>query len=370
MYSLEYKLHALTLLTTWPIWAAFVMAAVSLTWVQRGAILRRLPLALGLPIVVVLIYAMVGRPGFEGWSIHIRTDLKENSPLLSVLEQHRIRTTNDPRDHVPAASLGDYLAASGDGSAELPVAAHVSYLDAERKGPLTADQYARWAQLTMTAEDVVNLPEPVSKAALLDRALALDPQHIQSRFLVLMGMSGQAALDSLRQLDAEISPVDSLSATIDEQILLLIVGEQPAIAPTLALSSTQMSKLSDSSDDDEPPFLKMVQRLEGRVFDRTGDFLAVTEGMGVSELALASYRLGRARLVLGDVAGAIDVLRHAASLLDQDDPLHFWIGMTAWNAGDVEWSLAQFEGFRRSLPEGSPEWRAMAMLIQSLSDPR
>ena len=368
MYSADYKLMSLTLFNAWPIWVALVVAMLVLMVAQKGSLLRRLPLALGLPLVATITYALVGRPGYEGWPISQRADLKQETPLQSVLQQHRIRVLNDPRDHVPAGVLGDYLMLSWDGSAELLLAAHASYLDAERKGRLSADQYARWAQLVLVAADVVQLPSPQSHIALIERALSLDPENVLAQFLAAREEPVATALGLLRQLDQQISPTDPLSATIDEQILLLVVGEQPSIAPEVELTTVAQSAgtLVDSPDD-VPPFVQMVQRLERRVLGDDGSFPLVVEVADRKGMALKSYRLGRAKLVLGDLEGAVAALEFSAELIHADDTLRFWVAKDAWDAGHVDWALSQFTTFRLTLSEGSPEWRALGGIVQSLS---
>ena len=368
MYSVDYKLLSLTLLSAWPIWAGFLAAMLALMWAQSGSLMRRLPLAIGLPLVVTILYALVGRPGFEGWPVDRRTDLTQETPLQRVLQQHRVRTLNDPRDYVTAAALGDYLVLAWDGSAELLLAAHASYLDAERKGRLSADQYARWAQLVLTAADVVQLPSPRSHAALIDSALSLEPNNPSARFLAAIDQPAASALASLRELDREISPTDPLSDAIDEQILSLVVGEQPSIAPKVALETvSQMAESPTDSGDGQPPFVQMVGRLESRVLDDVGLFPDTAEVADREEKALDAYRLARVRLVLGDAAGAVAALEFSAALMLEQEPLRFWIAMEAWNAGHVDWSLEQLGIYRLSLTEGSPEWRALGALVNSLS---
>ena len=369
MYSVDYKLLSLTLLSAWPIWAGFLMAMLALVWAQSGSLIRRLPLAIGLPLVVTILYALVGRPGFEGWPVDQRTDLTQETPLQRVLQQHRVRTLNDPRDYVPAAALGDSLMLAWDGSAELLLAAHASYLDAERKGRLSADQYARWGRLVLTAADVVQLPSPRSHAALIDKALSLEPNNASARFLAAIDQPATSALASLRELDREISPTDPLSNAIDEQILSLVVGEQPSIAPKVTLEAvSQMAGSATDSGDGQPPFVQMVGRLESRVLDDDGSFPDAAEVADRKEKALDAYRLARARLVLGDAAGAVAALKFSAALVQEQDPLRFWVAMEAWNSGHVDWSLDQLSIFRLSLSEGSPEWRAVGALMSSLSD--
>ena len=78
----------------------------------------------------------------------------------------------------------------------------------------------------VSAADVVQLPSPRSYAALIDKALSLEPNNVSARFLAAIDQPAAGALSSLRQLDREISPTDPLSDAIDEQILWLVVGEQ------------------------------------------------------------------------------------------------------------------------------------------------
>ena len=368
MYSADYKLLSLTLLSAWPIWTGFLAAVLALMWAQGGRLLGRLPLAIGLPLVALVLYALVGRPGFEGWAFDQRADLKQETPLESVLQQHRVRNLNDPRDYVPAAVLGDYLMLSWDGSAEQLLAAHASYLDAERKGRLSADQYARWAQLVRTAADVVQLPSPRSYAALIDKALSIEPNNVSARFLIAIDQPAARALTLLRQLDREISPTDPLSDAIDEQILWLVVGEQPLIAPNVTLETvSQMAEASSDSVDGPAPFIQMVRRLESRVLDDSGSFPDFEEVADRQATALEAYRLARARSVLGDAVGAVSALEFSAVLVEDQDPLRFWVAMEAWKAGNLDWSLVQLGAFRLSLTEGSPEWRAVGALLDGLS---
>ena len=127
-----------------------------------------------------------------------------------------------------------------------------------------------------------------------------------------------------------------------------------------------MAEASSDSVDGLPPFIQMVRRLESRVLDDSGSFSDLEEVADRKATALEAYRLARARLVRrrGGCCSSAGIFSCPCR---RSDPLRFWIAMEAWNAGNLDWSLAQLGAFRLSLTEGSPEWRAVGALLDGLS---
>ena len=366
MYSIEYKLLSLTLVSAWPIWVAGLISFLLLVTVLQGPWVRRLPIAGVMTVAVLGVYAALARPGFEGWAYSSRPDTLAGQELHPVFTQHKTRSEHDPRDFVPGAYLSDYLSQNWDGSDLVLLAIISGYERAAAARQITADQYAQWAQVALGAQGSDLIKSSANPEKLVDEALVLDPSNVRARFLEAVLSPNEVQLPKLRDLAADISPSHRLAVLIDDQILLAVVGDEPAVAPDIsALNQETLDAIATQSSG--TPVLEMVARLEAQLIDEDGNFLSKTGDMVLDqERSIALFRLAKARIALSDVDAAVRALDASVDIGNKGDGVRFWLARTYWNLGDQDTAIGLLVDLLAMLDVGSPEWRALKTQLANL----
>lgn len=366
-------------------------------------------LGVGLPLLSLGVYVEIGNPQLPAQPLASRAKPTPvmtggaEARLRAALEQLRKRLDADPKDVQAWMSMGRLRL--GIGQAREAVSA---FREAERLAPDNVEVLVALAEaLTFEAQGTVT---PAARA-LFDRALTRDPKLAGARYYIglaeLQAGDAKAALTRWLDLEAD-SPADApwmgtLTAEIER------VSKQAGIDPKTIRPDRKPPRVADpampqpgaddvarmekmSPQEREAAIRSMVDRLAARLKESPDDL----EGW---------RRLGRARGVLGEHAGAAEAWKQA-DRLKPDDPqilaawaeallrgagpttdvpeaalvvlrrlekanpnsglALFYLAEAAEKAGDREGAISRLRKLRDMMPADAPPRAAVERRIQGL----
>ncbi len=361
---------------------------------RRSAIFAAI---LGVPLLSVAIYAWIGSPDEPDQPFAART-VPAPAPMPADVAAAidalaaRLRENPDNLDGWILLGRSYANAARFDDSAQ-------AFENAAALAPRNPDIAAAWGEALFYAAGGIVTP---AAARQFDAALALDPTHTGARYY--SGMAAMQAGDPTRAfaiwtaLAEDAAPEAPWLPEVQERLRTLAseLGVEP---PPVALRQPpQPDGLDTAALTDLPPeqqeaaIAGMVARLEARLMEQPGD----VEGW---------RRLGRAKLVLGDLPAAAAAYTRAADLepddlptlealaeverrrgpdaetvpdaaqqvyrrilaLEPDHPAALWFsGLAASRAGRAQEAAALWERLHAQLPPDSEEHELLAARIAEL----
>lgn len=365
-----------------PVLLAAFAACAGLSWIIAGRLSKvRFPLFLAASLCLCLgAYVTVASPGYEGWQFATRPDRSEVAggaqPQLIQVQTRLANDADDPEAWLAVAQLFMDSAGQDPQSALL---ADEAFRAAEESSRLSADAYAKWAELLIfTSLDQAEGYQGSAEEK-IQAALSQDPMHAVSRYLSTLRMGDDAALSELRALALEVSPAEPLAEQIDARIASIVIGDKPSIAPDLAtVDQDRWAQVvegvagaaegaGEGAGGGQPPFLAMVSRLAAGVANVEGEFFEPTGDPDIDQaFALTNYRLGAAQVIMGEVGAAVSSLERAQGFIEPADGLNYWIAEQLWSAGRPNQGIALLERYHATMDEGSPEWRSVGGAIRDL----
>lgn len=368
-------------------------------------------IGIGLPLLALGLYVEIGNPQMPAQPLASRA---KPTPVMTgdtearvraVLEQLRKRIETDPKDVQAWLSLGRLRLGLGQSSEAV-----TALREAERLAPDHVEVLVALAEaLTFEAQGSVT---PAARA-LFERALTKDPKLAGARYYIglaeMQAGDARAALSRWLDLEAE-SPADApwlatLAAEIDrvaKQSGIDLKAIRPDRKPPRSADpampqpgADDVARMEQMSPQDREAAIKgMVDRLADRLKDSPDDL----DGW---------RRLGRARGVLNDHAGAAEAWKQA-DRLKPDDPeilaswaeallrgggpttelpeatlvvlrrlekanphsglALFYLAEAAEKAGDREGAISRLRTLRDMMPVNAPARTAVDRRIQTLEE--
>jgi cytochrome c-type biogenesis protein CcmH len=364
----------------------------------RGRWLAVAAVAVGVPVLSFAVYALVGTPGAPDRplverDLSTRTAMAENMETAIGKLAARLEEDSDDLD-------GWLLLARTLVFVDRYDEAVTAFARAEALAPEDNDIAAAYGEtLVHAAGGVVT---PAAKRA-FEAVLARDPAHPGARFYRGMARAQagdpEGAFETWRALAEDADPAEpwlpalreqlrALAAKLDIEPPAVALAEAPGPGPEDLEAAAQMTP-----DEQNAMIESMVARLEGRLIDNPDD----PEGW---------KRLGRAKRVLGDLAGAREAYGRAAEgapddlaalaalaevlveergsdgplpapavtvyermlEVDSGNPDALWfLGLDAARAGRTGKAIGFWSRLADLLPQGSDEHRELSQRIAELA---